>query len=310
MAPFIITLAKWTSPDFLARAKISQVPQLLSISVSHYCELASWSLKQAGIKFEEYGYAPGQHVLPVLALRVGGPTKHLSSSSRMKSPSEASGAQAEAVDEAAQRRQARRDQSARATAVPVMVLPDGNVLSDSWSIAAHSGLAPINPDLQRLLDEEVGPLARQYAYSHILKASNVNIFHALCTRNMGFFWKLMWNVFVGNKIVGSMTAFFRPNDPDAVSKCRSDLVQEVGKLDGIITGKTTPYLGGDSVGIADIAVASLIAPLVSPKGYAGGAFDEIFERLSKQDPAVGKDVEYWSGTVTGKYVLDMYAKHR
>jgi hypothetical protein len=278
---------------------------LLSISISHYCELASWSLKQAGIKFNEHGYAPGQHVLPVLALRVGGATKHLSSSSRMKSPSEFAGAVVDAGVEAA-----RRDQSARATAVPVVAMPDGTALPDSWSIAAFSGLAPIDPELQGLLDAELGPLARQYAYSHIFKPTNVNIFHALCTRNMGFGMRLLWNAFLGNKIVSQMTAFFRPHDAEAVRQCRLKLVAAVEKIDAIIAGKTTPYLGGEKVGVADIAVSSLFAPLVSARGYAGGGFDDIFGQLLKQDPDVAADVEYWRGTATGKYTLEMYEKHR
>jgi glutathione S-transferase len=314
MAPFIVTLAKWLSPDFFALARSSQVPQLLSISVSHYCELASWSLKQAGIKFNEHGYAPGQHVLPVLALRVGGATKHLSSSSRMKSPSESVGADTAAggEEEGAARRQAaaRRDQSARATAVPVVALPDGSVLLDSWSIAAYSGLAPIDPELQSLLDDELGPLARQYAYSHIFKPKNINIFHAICTRNMGFGSKLLWNLYLGNKIVSQMTEFFRPHDVEAVRQCRAKLVAAVERLDGIVSGKTTPYLGGEKVGVADIAISSLIAPLVSPRGYAGGVFDEIFDQLLRQDPEVARDAEYWKSTLTGKYALEIYEKHR
>ena len=43
--------------------------QLLTIPYSHYVEFARWSLQLGGKKFEETKYMPGQHILPMLALR-------------------------------------------------------------------------------------------------------------------------------------------------------------------------------------------------------------------------------------------------
>ena len=40
----LVTAAKLTQTDLLARAAQSKIPQLIVIPYSHYCELAVWAL--------------------------------------------------------------------------------------------------------------------------------------------------------------------------------------------------------------------------------------------------------------------------
>ena len=68
----LVALARWTQRDLIKLAKAENQPQLLTIPYSHYCELAAWPLDRAAKPYREHGYAPGEHVLPSLALRVAG----------------------------------------------------------------------------------------------------------------------------------------------------------------------------------------------------------------------------------------------
>jgi hypothetical protein len=71
----------------------------------------------------------------------------------------------------------------------------------SWEIATFTGkLAPVDPELRKLLDEEVGPLARQLTYVYVLKASNSDLWNALCTRGRHWLWRFAWWLFVGSFI--------------------------------------------------------------------------------------------------------------
>lgn len=305
---WIVFIAKWISPDFKKCARQSNSIQLVSIGFSHYCEFAAWCLKAKGIPFKEHAYLPLQHVFPALAVRVGGPQKHLSASSRTTAVPDPNLTEAEAAALAA--KEAKRDKNARATAVPLAVCPQGEVWTDSWDIASKSGLKDIDPELKKLLDESVGPRARQLAYSYILQPRNNNIWNKLLTFGTGWFWQLLWWMFLGNFLKKNMMKSMRPNDPQAVAECRAELEASLQKLDAIITGKRTPFLGGESLGIADIAVASLFAPLVNPPMYCGGRYTPIFEELMAQDKDLRAEVDRMRATPTGAYVMELYAKHR
>lgn len=69
---------------------------------------------------------------------------------------------------------------------------------------------------------------------------------------------------VGNYIKGRLRELFRPLDKEAVSECRRKLQEVVKRVDAILESKTTKYLSGSDtdVGVADIALASLMAPIV------------------------------------------------
>eukprot|EP01036_Dinobryon_divergens_P036700 gene36700-47839_t len=175
----IVFWAKITQTNYQKRAEIRGIPQLLTIPYSHFNEFAKWCLQFAGKPYEEHGFAPGQHVLPVLALRVSTSTKHLSSTSYVQVVTSNSGETStkDSVPEALKKD--RRGNRARATAVPVMVLPTGEVLSDSWSIAQYCGMTLPPSDVMDLYDNQLGPLGRQFAYAFLLKDSHQAIWNGL-----------------------------------------------------------------------------------------------------------------------------------
>lgn len=305
---WVISLAKLTSPNFRSLAKSTNAVQVVTIGNSHFCDLAIWCLKAKGIPYQEHDYTVVQHVLPALSVRMGGKTRYLSASSRVTPVVSPNLSEAEAAARLA--KEARRDRSARATALPVAVCPNGDVWLDSWDIATKSGLPDIDPQLKKLLDERIAVLSRQLAFSFILQPRNANIWDALLTFNSGMLWKFLCNVYVRKFATERLGATMRPFDTAAVAECRTKLEAALKEVDQIIAAKKTPFLGGATIGVADIAVASLVAPLVNPPKYCGGRYNKILQQLMDQEPELQVEVERLRATPTGVFVMDMYAKHR
>jgi glutathione S-transferase len=309
---WVLYLAKTLSPDFFKLAQSTKSVQLVTIGFSHYCELTSWCLKVKGIPFQEQAYYPLQHVLPALAVRVCGKEKYLSSSSRTTEVMDPTLSEAKAAEKLA--KEIRKDKKARATAVPVAVCPDGTVWKDSWEIAARSGFEEVDPALKKLLDEEIGPLSRQLAYHYILQPHNTNIWNELLTSNGHWLWRFLWWAFVGSYLRKIMITTMKPYNGAAVADCRLRLNAAFKRTDELIAAKKTRFLGGgkkdSEIGLADIALASLAAPIVLPPENCGGKYTPVFQKLMAQDVALKAEVERYRSTVTGQYILDLYSKHR
>lgn len=305
---WLVTLSKWLSPDFRSLAKSNQNIQLVSIGISHYCDLASWCLKEKGIKYEEHVYAPVQHIFGALALRVGDKARYVSTSSRTTdvqlpdlSPEEAAKKTAKEI---------RKDKTARSTAVPVAICPQGVIWTDSWDIATKSGLTDIEPELKKVLDEQVGPLARQLAYHYILQPRNDNIYNQLLTHGTNFVWRFLWWLFLGSYAKKILVKSMQPFHAGAVADCRAKLEIALKQVDDVVTSKTTPFLGGDHIGVGDIAVASLVGPLINPPNYCNGRYTGIFEQLMRQDDELRAEVNAVRARPSGAYALMMYEKYR
>ena len=307
---WMVFFAKLLSPNFKQIAKESNKIQLVTIGFSHYCELAAWCLKAEGIPFTEHAYGPAQHVLPAIALRVGGKSeKHLSSSSRMTVVVSPNQTPEEAAKIAA--REVKRDKSARSTAVPVAVDPHGEVWADSWDIATKTGLPEIDPTMKKLLDEKVGIWARQLSYHYVLSPRNNNIFNQLFTINSSWWWKLLWWLFLSSNIKQAMVKMMKPYDQAAVTECRNNLNTTLNELNTIVLSKKTKFLYTDAtIGVSDIAVAALIGPLVNPPEYCEGRYKDVFNMMIAQDPEARAEMERVRSMPIGKYVMELYADHR
>jgi hypothetical protein len=303
MAPLVVQLAHFTQTNFFKRAMETGTLQLLTISFSHYAEMSRWCLQLSGIPFKEYGYVPIQHVLPVLSARVDrdGVRTYISDSSIVEpvvpDPSKDP-----------------KSNSGRFTAVPFAVLPytinGKSTLDDSWAICDYTGLAKIQDSTKKILDEEIGPLTRQFAYTFVLKASNENVWNGLCTANRSWLWRLIWRIGLGNLILKIMRGFFLSDDPAIFTKCRANLATAVAKVDSIISKRVTKYIDGDVPGITDIAVASLMAPALNYPQYCGGEYADWFCMLEHQDAAFAQELNVWRNTVTGKYAKEIYESFR
>lgn len=312
----ILWLSKTLAPNYFALAKKQQSIEMVTICFSHYCELAMWALQKGNKSVVEHAYAPGQHVLPAMRIRLFGENgkKNFSSSSRMIGTKEREAIEnaggVDKLSEEERKKYRKRDASARATAVPVAALPNGDVLLDSWEIAEYSGLRKAPEELKRLLDDELGPQARQAAYSIILKKDNIPYFHKLCTMNRSWIIQLIWRLYLGNYILKYMIKLFSPYDTAAVKKCKDSLANTFEKLDRIVLERKGKFIGGDDLSLIDISIASLAAPILLPPLYCEGKFNAAFQGIYDNDIEAKNEVDRWRNTITGRYVMELYATQR
>jgi hypothetical protein len=106
----IVRIANFTQPNFRERARRTNTLQLVTIPYSHFVDFARWCLQLSNIRFEENDYAPGGHILPVIALRFSNGEKNVSKTSKV-----------EAVAKSEQNEV--RKGGGAPTGVPVAVLP-------------------------------------------------------------------------------------------------------------------------------------------------------------------------------------------
>lgn len=290
-------MIKWLAHacyDFPSTAAKAGRPQLVTISYSHYNELARWSLELDGADFDEHGYAPGQHVLPALSVRVPKSSgKHLATSSSMSGkPSP--------------------------TALPVLVLPDGSVHKDSWEIAAATSLAPVDPALREVLDMQLGVAARKLAYMVLLKPEHAARFTTMCTEGRHWLWRCFWHLGGGGALRGMLAKAFPPGDAAALAACVAQLeglFAPSGPIAAALSAAKRAghvYLGGSKPGQADIALAAFGALCTLPDEYGGpcGTMGPHFRYLLAHDAQLKPLVMRFRDTDVGRHIMLMYSRHR
>lgn len=277
--------------NFESLAQTTKKPQFVTLSYSHFVEFARWSLQYNNIDFIEHGYAPGQHVLPTISIRVSRDNKktHFSSSSSIS------------------------DKKMSPTSSPVMIHPDGSISKDSWEIVNKLAidLEPIDPELKDILDKEFGPLTRQWAYFYLLKPQHIKIFNSLCTSLRHWFWRLLWFLGFGNYLISIMIKSFRSDSGQAKKECIEKLNIVLEKLSIVLKSKKSKFLSGtDKLGQADIALASLAAAIVFPENYFGGQMIPYIMKMEQHDHEFAQELAYWRKTDVGIYCLEIYEKYR
>jgi hypothetical protein len=213
-----------------------------------------------------------------------------------------------AVNKAPQSEQ--RAEKARSTAVPVMVMPDGRLLKDSWDIAKESRLPEIGMQQLANYDQELGPLVRQHMYFFVLKPSNRNVWDGLCLSRQRLLWQVIWRLGYREQVTKTMSKIFAVGDAEAFAECRRKLITLFEAIGERVRGRKGRFLNGSSIGIEDIALASLAAPMVYPKSYCEGHFEKFYTMLEAQDEDLRQELTYWRGTDVGKYVMQLYDEHR
>jgi hypothetical protein len=283
--------------DYPGLARRTQRAQLVTIAYSHYNEYARWCLELTRTPFEEHAFAPGQHALPALSVRVAASgARHLAASSAMAASGKAS-----------------------PTALPLLVCPDGAVRKDSWEVGAGcAALAPIEPALREVLDRELGVAARKLAYCVLLKPQHAARFTAMCTEGRHWAWRAAWHLGAGAALRGMLTKAFRPDDAPALAACVAQLDALLGAEGPLAAalaaarGRGQPFLGGAAPGQADLALASLAALAVLPELYGGrsGTMAPHFAYLLANDEQLRPLVLRWRQTEVGAHVLGLYQKFR
>jgi glutathione S-transferase len=245
------------------------VPRLITIPLSHFCEKARWALDRTGIEYREEPHLPLVHRL--YTARVG------------------------------------------CRSVPVLVV-GSQAIRDSHSIlqwAAALGsdarLYPTEEDerarvieIERYADRELGPHVRRWAYSYLLAAPLLLLpcFSRRVTR---------CERLIAPLVVRAVRPLIRSGYSVDEATGRASLAR-AAKAMGQISAWLADgrrYLVGERFTAADLAVASLAAPLVYAPQYGGAlpSFDALPE-------AMRADIERLRAGRAGTFVLELYARER
>ena len=257
-------------------------PHLLTIRYSHFCELGRWAMDHSGLPYTEVSYAVGCHMDPVGSLR--------------EDPSTWSESSYAGVDsgEGAERRR---------TVVPLVCLPGGRLLRDSWEILSHF-VAPIETRWMQRLDQEIGPACRRFAYRALLDPTRPELVEAMAqgiTEQERVFWDQASQVVMGR--VSDLLGLSEAREAEDRKLIQGIFEELSGKID------TLPAVSVGAEAMAWwIALSSLAALAVFPPQYGGSAWEA--PPLEGFDPERQEWVRGMRETRLGRAVLAFYAEHR
>jgi glutathione S-transferase len=250
----------------------STTPVLYVFAISHYCEKARWALEYLGVEHQLRHVAPGEH--GQIAKRLGAARSsvpYLSVGARVIQGS------ADIVDWA----------DASASAERPRLTPAGN--------RDHAACVQI----EQRIDDIAGVHVRRFYYSEAIVDCPETV-RPIFTRDLPFTKKLLVTAAWG-KIRKLMIAGM---DLGATQGQESRRIV-AGELDWIdeLLADGRPYLVGNQFSRADIAVASLLSPLVIPPQHPVYANLEL-------PPGIAACVAEWNSRPSIQWVRDIYARHR
>ena len=256
-----------------------QEPHLVTIPYSHYCELGRWALEYAGMEFREVKYAPGYHAKMVGELRKDRANR--SESSYVGQESGVHGGR-------------------RKYAVPLLCLPGGKVLRDSWEILAYA-LGEPDPTWKHVIDQELGTSVRQVGYFYLLAPETRHHISAMIA-SASLFERIFW-WFTGDKIMGGMTKLMAINEETVREGSERVLriLEEAGKKLKEYEGSLQPDGG---FGATEIAFCSLGSICVLPENFGNGA--AVMPGIDDFGSEYQEFVRRCRSTAAGEFILRRY----
>lgn len=249
----------------------ANLPTLVTITLSHFCEKARWGLDRAGVAYREARHAPGFHAIAVR--RAGGKrmTPILVTSDGVIGDSTA--ILLWAHDRAAKGRE---------------LYPQDP--------AARAGVLA----LEERFDHDLGPHVRRAIYFELLPVRRLTL--PMMTHGVPRHERVLLPFLYGklSRIMQSSMRIDAAGAKRSVEQAMS-VIDDVGRL--LADGR--PYLAGDRFGAADITFAALAAPAVCPEGY--GVPLPPLEELPEGAAALIRRVR---DTPAGAFCLRMYRDER
>lgn len=248
----------------------SSNPVLYIFAISHYCEKARWALDYLGIDYELRYLAPGEHVQ--IAKKLGAPRTSLPFLRVNGQAIQGSAAIIDWADNATSRTEKRLTPAA-----------------DREECL----------QIEKRLDDIVGVHVRRFYYSEALVEYPKTV-RPIFTRDLSPVKKLLISI-VWRNIRKMMIA--RMDLGTEQGQASRDITE--GELDWLdeLLSDGRKYLVGDKLSRADIAAASLLAPLAQPPEHP------TYTRI-ELPPRMARDVSNWEQRPSLDWVRDIYAAYR
>ncbi|MEO1374037.1 MAG: glutathione S-transferase family protein [Cyanobacteria bacterium J06635_10] len=241
--------------------------RLITIPVSHYCEKVRWVLDILKLPYVEEAHMPPFHRFATT--KVGGKS------------------------------------------VPVLVTEDGtftdstDILKYLDSIAPNEAkLYPLNPEeyqkvekLEELFDEKLAPAIRQWGYFYVM--NNSNLMQEKWCQNVPIVEKLLFPLVFPP--MRSITNKKYNINAESAGQAYEEIKSIFEKVSRLLAGDRK-YLVGDKISVADIAFASLAAPILSPEQHPTKSSKS--QELPSKMLSVIKE---FRKTPAGTFVLNLYA---
>ncbi|MGD8592497.1 MAG: glutathione S-transferase family protein [Gammaproteobacteria bacterium] len=233
---------------------------LYQFPVSHYCEKVRWALDFKGLEYQVTNLLPGAHIKFVQSI-------------------------------------------APKTEVPVL-RHDTKIIQGSSEIITYldrvfpdKSLTPSDPalkqqvlDWETFADENIGPHTRLYCYHFLL--DNPDIVVPLLSHGQPWHKRWVFRI-IFPKVRVKLRKFMHINDRTAEISLKK-LKRAIDKLAAELA--TKPFLSGDQFTRADLAAASLLAPLCTPEKY-GVNWPEKLPKDLQQTIDSFKDKLDWINTL-------------
>ncbi len=258
-------------------------PHLVTIGYSHYCEVARWALEVGGIEFREAMYAPGYHLRIVGRLRSD--RSRRSQSSYVGIESGVHGGR-------------------RKFSVPLLCMPDGRVLRDSWEILEHAIGAP-EPEWKERMDQELGVAVRQIAYHYVLSKEGAHLIPAMLA-SASVIERTLWTLF-SRPITKEMRKLMAITEAN-VRASKNQVLEILESAGGSLRAHEGALQAGGGFGPTELAFSGLAAVCVLPEEYGGSAVD--MPPLASFPSTYRDFVEECRGTDAGRWVLESYRQRR
>ncbi len=245
-------------------------PILYVFAISHYCEKARWALDYLGVPYSLRFVAPGEH--GKIARKLGAP--------RSSVPYLSVGGQviqgSDQIIDWADRHTDDRDRR----------------LTPAADQEACSRI-------EKRIDDVAGVHIRRFYYSEAL-VEHPETVRPIFTRDLppikkvliGLAWKKICGIMIDRMDLGAEQGL----------ESRGITDRELEWVDELLADGR-PYLVGDRFSRADIAVASLLAPLALPAEHPA------YARMT-HPPRLANDVSAWANRPSLKWVREIYARNR
>lgn len=245
-------------------------PILYVFAISHFCEKARWALDYLDIDYDITDLAPGQHAS--VAKKLGAKNSRLP---------------VLLVD----------GKTIQGSA-EIVTWAEGNSSTDAKSLTPGAAAQGAD-ELERRLDDVLGVHIRRMFYSEALVDYPQEV-RPMFTRNLKFPQKIMlraaWPV-ICKKMILLMDL-----GPEQGRESRRIVEAELDWFDRMIADAGQFLIGG-GFSWADIAAASLLAPLVLPKEHP--TYGDVHA-----PPRFARDMEQWITRPSLNWVRDIYAEYR